>query len=646
MKTLRSIIILGTVAQAALTVRAADIGDRCEPGDVPPRPGLVCQATDEWDYYPPSILNAKKGDIILSSSGGTVAALLQSLTPLQRYSHSGIVVQNVPMLIRDSTASDQWVGDDTLGHVGSDGFDPLTLKYAWPGTITETVEEAYHGHWLTSPEGKDFLIHTFHRGTNIVRLPPREGGGTVDVYPQVVKPRPTDEFYNTVARLVLEGVARAATTLNSHYRFYAFTKGDLVGHSEYWPPVGSWAHDANREGTVCSSFIWSATVLAGLTVEDPTVEIGDLPHPSDPELAGLYVYGVADRRAAGDALFASIFNTAYARVGGWLGLGEAFTDAADEAANQMCNTFAFDWSDREAKDSERWKNPGVGASVSPDNIMNWDAPPNGGYGFNEPLVYRPGHWARIYRWARSVGTGDAVVNVTEAGGPAPGVRVELRGFGTLYTGGCGPSFPGRACFVSVPAGHYEVEALKIDDHGVILSSASGTIDIPAGGAATLDLALTGSPPPPPPETRWHRKVTIRGTISGVEDDWPSDTFRSEPVSFSVVMDPISQRTAFHTWVFCVDNEVRLGVVLGLELLSPASPDVRVRIVSTLFEGASCDNDDADDIVRDDFVVREDSRFDGDREGTSYHLRRTLMNDEWSSDDTGLFDVYIENVRNP
>ncbi len=101
---------------------------------------------------------------------------------------------------------------------------------------------------------------------------------------------------------------------------------------------------------------------------------------------------------AADWLYNYFYNVAYQITGAG---GVFLTDAASDLANQVSNTFAFDWTgwndtyDDESKDSDRWTNPGVGRAVSPDNIMNWDKPTDfdgktvhGLYGFTEPLIYR------------------------------------------------------------------------------------------------------------------------------------------------------------------------------------------------------------------------------------------------------------------
>jgi hypothetical protein len=121
--------------------------------------------------------------------------------------------------------------------------------------------------------------------------------------------------------------------------------------------------------------------------------------PSDPNLDGLFVYSEDERRAAAEWFYARVYNATY-DVAGWL--GRLVTDAPDNVANQMVNCFALDWCGDElgsdSADSDRWKNPGVGIAIAPDDILNWDAPPGGVYGYNEFIAYIPRVFNPVWRW--------------------------------------------------------------------------------------------------------------------------------------------------------------------------------------------------------------------------------------------------------
>ena len=167
---------------------SSQIGERCEPGDIPPHLGLTCQATGEWEYQPSYILNAKKGEILLSPGRGLIGGLLRHVVPPQRFSHTGMIVNRSPMLFRNSTAADARYP----AGAGSDGFAPDILKYGWPGTITETIDEAYFGHWLTSPEGTPYFFTTLNRNTSDFRE-------TGLAFPMIVKPLPDIGFWDELS---------------------------------------------------------------------------------------------------------------------------------------------------------------------------------------------------------------------------------------------------------------------------------------------------------------------------------------------------------------------------------------------------------------------------------------------------------------
>jgi len=639
MKTLQKYTLATFVTQTLLTAQA-QLGEICQPDAVPPQPGLVAQATDEWTAYPASIVNAKKGDILLGTAAGMILDVLTAVAPPQKFSHSGIVVQRVPMLVKHSTASPARIEDSHIGGLASGAqLNPVVLRYGWPGTVTNTVQEAFEGFFLTDPESHGYGFQSFNPG------PFTSGDHLGVVPPTVVQPAPFDEFYDWATRTVLEGIADYALRLHGHYRFYVYTRADLVGDSRYWPTDPTfWAYGPHREATVCSSFIWSAARLAGVDLEDPVREVADpasglleRAHADDPDLNGLYQYTPEERQHAGEALYSVLYNKVVSDLGS---TAAGLHDNAQRIANQVCNTFASDHCEAAAPEDEGWKHPGAGVAVSPDDITHWDGPPNGVYGHKETSLYRPSHYVRVYRWARAAGTGDVQVDVSwSEGGPAPDARVEVRGIGVANTGGCVPGNLGRACFSSVPAGRYEVEVVKLSATGLTLYTASDTVDVPAGGTANLALVLSDVPPPPPPVERWDRRINITGHISGVEDDFPINTPGTGPaLDFTVLLNRSHPNQDLTLPAFCVQNEVRIEATLHFALLVDTDrPDVRVTLDAKLFEGISCATEDLDDSQ---FVlwgiVPEDR--------TSYPLNRSLHNHEWMSDDSGTISLQMDNVR--
>jgi hypothetical protein len=481
-------------------------GAECDPDDLPDvlPEGAVCQVTGEtaWRFVPGRILNAKKGDVILSHDGQhMIGQLLQHLTPPQYYSHSGIMTKN-HIQLRHSTGSEEWLRDHPKGMGGkpTDGFEPAALKYLWPGTITQTIDHAGYFEWIPSPDHGPYLIHGFSFDPDI------SNASTV-VYPLVVKPPP---FHDTPSvRAALHSIANEALNINGHYRFYCYTDPAIALDPGYVAGADAgWAQ--GTVPTVCSSFIWLSAQRAGVKLEGAAeyVTAAEL-EPADVVAGaavdgntrdGLYYYNEAERQAAGRWLYQNIYDTAYGAAG-WL--GTLFTDAPDDIANQICNTFASDWSDTDAKDSDAWKEPGSGNAVSPDNIKWWDSPGPGNeeqfagvYGHYEELFYRPGTYAQvpIYRW-NIVPTRGNLTGTVVANGDVDGATVTLQGTGQDTT--VGPD--GRFEFDNIPAGDYMLSAgLNIDGYW---NSKDQKASVAAGKTTDVTIALD-----PPPET--NRMVTI------------------------------------------------------------------------------------------------------------------------------------------
>jgi len=245
--------------------RGVVIGAECDPDNVPDDlpEGTTCQFTGvfAWRFVPGQILNAKKGDVLLSPGGeGMIGQLLQNVQPPQHYSHSGIMTKN-HVEVRHSTATMDWLLDhkagSLLGHQGTEGFDPAALRYLWPGTVTQSIDHATYGELMNSPEGKTYSVSSFTFRAN------RGDTNTLSV-PLVVKPIPHLETPDV--RKSLHQIADAALGINGHYRFYAYTRPQLaLEPSGVAPPEAGWA--AGTLPTVCSSFIWLACQKAGIKPE-------------------------------------------------------------------------------------------------------------------------------------------------------------------------------------------------------------------------------------------------------------------------------------------------------------------------------------------------------------------------------------------
>ncbi len=505
------------------------VGQECDPDNVPDKlpDGMVCQLTSEvqWRYVPGRILNAKKGDCLLDPGGpGLVGQLLRQVTPAQFYSHCGIMTKN-HIEVTHSTGSDDWLKDHLagsfLGHKGTDGFDPAALKYLWPGTVTQSIDNAYYGEWITSPDTGPYRISDFS-------FAPDLSDSSTIIYPIVVKPNPFDE--TAAIRGRLHAIADAALAIKGHYRFYCYTKPEIsLGPEGVAGPDSGWAQ--GTLATTCSSFIWLAAQHANVKLESPNkiTGVGDL-EPTDviggaavdaSTLDGLYFYTAEERQKAAKWLFQTVYDTAHDSAGFF---GTLFTDAPDTVANQLCNTFASDSADINTVDEDAWQTTGSADSVSPDNILFWDSPGSGNqgqfrsvYGHVEEVFYRPGTYAQvpIFRW-KLVPTKGTLTGTVTANADVSGANVSLLGSGLQDVV---VRSDGRFEFDNVPSGDYQVTAgLNI---GGYWNSATVNVHIDAGQTTDVTIALQ-----PPPEI--YRLITI---WVEKQTDW-SSAFAHSPSYFA------------------------------------------------------------------------------------------------------------------
>lgn len=106
LRFLTTVTIVASLAVAGAPAASQEIGGQCSPGDTAYRPGISCQATEEFTDYQPYILNAKRGDLLVSSGCGLIGGLLRALPTRQQFSHSGIMVED-RTTVRHSTASEK-----------------------------------------------------------------------------------------------------------------------------------------------------------------------------------------------------------------------------------------------------------------------------------------------------------------------------------------------------------------------------------------------------------------------------------------------------------------------------------------------------------------------------------------------------------
>lgn len=632
-------------------------GDECLPDQELPSEDLVCQLTDEWAwvFIPARIMNARKGDTVLSPSGtsGVVSNLLHKVTPPQRFAHCGIMVQNFYTL-RHCTGSDDWLGDALVGTAitgdkGTDGLDPEKLKYFWPGTVTQPVHEAFNGTQLPDPDGlKDDKGNLKYYRIAAFDFYTKDNGNNEIVEPLVVKPNPMIEAQFPQVRELLHRVAEESKKISAHYRFYCYSDSSISLNSQFKAPDKGkdwWA--SNTIPSQCSHFIWASM----RSVQDPTIHLEgpgvftrsiDL-EPNDQTgiqavevddntLDGLYFYTEAERQNAAQKLYQDFYDIAYEKAGV---LGTLFTDAPDDLANQICNTFAFDWSGENAdgdhaKDSDKWKNPGNGRAVSPQNILNWDAPRLEGntiygvYGYSEKLVYRPARleWRQVSRWKRVNRNAQLKGVVTRRGMPQMGAFVTAGGREALTNDA------GRF-ELTVPAGRYLVES-RVPADGFEWEG-NTSVDLTPGSSQNIVIILKEP-------SDWFREVSIYGTMN-LKDE---ETFGSDVFATRTKLLQVFRVGAFYTheeggWREKMGGEVRaeLGLRIDWQMVDSS---VKVTCNLKLFEGTSEDTDDLDGEATRTFNIQKDV--------IDQECKMFVRNNDENDDDHVDLILKISNRRQP
>lgn len=597
-------------------------GDECLPDQEAPLEDMVCQLTDEWAwvFVPARIMNARKGDTILSPSGtsGPISLVLHNVDPPQNFAHSGIMVQNF-YAIRHSTASDDWLQDEDFfagtaitGDKGTEGLDPERLKYIWPGPITQTVDESFNGRWYDDPEG-----HTRKDGTlKAWRIAAfdfyaKDNGNNLIVEPMVVKPDALIEAAIPAVRNLLHLVAEEAKKINGHYRFYCYTDASISLGDQYNAPDrnGWWA--SGSKPTMCSNFIW----LAAKSVIDPLIHLegpkeitqsADLESTDtapdvaakvdDQTIDGLYFYDSTERKKAGEALYKMYYDIAMEKTFWRFG-----NDAPDDIASQICNTFASDWSGENAegdhaKDSDNWQETVNGRTVSPADLLLWDAPKQEGktimglYGHAEKLVYRPGRleWRQVSRWKKVNLNGQLTGQVIRKGIPQAGAFVTAGGQEILTNG------EGRFS-LTVKAGRYSVESRIFADN--FEWEGNTPIDVPAGGTADVTIFLNE-----PPD--WFREVSISGIMNIKDEETWADDFATRSKLFKVYRIGAFSTHEQDGWTEKMGGEIRVELSISLDWQMIDS-SVNVTCNLKLFEGATENTDDLDGEKTQTFNIQKD-----------------------------------------
>jgi len=495
------------------------VGAECDPDNIPDNlpPGLVCQSTTEIRTVVTQgrFMNARKGDVVLAPGGsGLIGGLLAHMDHPQYYSHCGIMTSNYDQ-ITHCTAIDGRMEDYPVGSIPSDGpkptdgFRPDVVKYGWPGTVTQTVENSVYGETITDPE----------KGTpwNLQGFDASAIGATVSgvwhiVPPLVIKPDPMYETEQLRQQLHKVADDSFDHTGKFHYRFYAYTD-PTIERNTVAPDDAKWA-----KGTipgVCSGFVWNMMKRNGMhlagagdfvnatDLSPAQIAAGARVGPNTPD--GLYLYTAPERARAGqwlhDQIFDQAMETMSKKAGILSGVVELFTNLAEHVSNEILNAFARDRVQTD-DDNDGWKNTVDANAVSPDNILLWNGPRSnapGPYGYCEPLVYREPRYdlVTVSKW-RQIQLSRALSGiVTYNGNPIAGAIV------TLYDGkSAGSDSQGHYSIVNVPYGSYVAKAQK-EQNGFFLS-ANSNVDVEAANA-TLNIQLQ-----PPPSV--FRTIVLDGTI--------------------------------------------------------------------------------------------------------------------------------------
>jgi hypothetical protein len=592
------------VAGTPLPEETADppvAGEECTRGATAP-PGYACLPSANWIKKDTAqLLNAKKGDVILSRNLGLVGELLAQTDARQQFDHTGIMIEDYTEL-RHSIAVDKRFYNFPNGVFGrpTDGFDEVVLKYAWPGTISQSVQSAFttvnnFNQWDPDPDMGELGERKFYSVITFVMKPVPQASSAPLVYPQVVKPPPGYDDYvmndGRTVRQALHAAADAAKEINGHYRFFAYTDGSIVQDpTKVAPsPLRSWAAGKDTVPTTCSAFIWEAMKRANITTlnqytgpaacadpQQPFEQLRDC-EPVDPATPdGMFFYSAEKRKRGANHLYKAVYNTGASEMGDVAWIVALGTDVFDDVASQITNCFASDWCSEAAKDSHRWSEPGVGRTVSPSDIALWDTPAQGGVlGHVEPLVYRGSRFEPQYVWqpVGAIGTGQVRVEVYDfegnvvqgaqvTAGPAAGVTDAL----------------GRATFTLSTEPHAVRAFAFVDSVGV---EGYATVTPLAGQTVTQTIRL----PQPEPEDRL---VTVISTHRVVDDDWTFDEILTEARTHTLRVGPDlpSETVRFST----CNDEVRVEV--ELEATYQAG-DVKVSATQELFEGVTCGTDDQD-----------------------------------------------------
>lgn len=260
--------------------------------------------------------NASKGDVNLVANGdGRGSPLVSLITDElgQTHRHALVFLDNGRNVRHDS------MDDPGTKYVFPSGvrLDPADLRNGLPGTVSQTVDEA----WEWGRLGDDGLVLKPRQMTSVSRI----SGRTTVSEPN---------------RPLFEDAADIAEANEGYYKISDYT--EMVGMD--LSLIGD-RDDDDLRGTHCSGFVHFAFTEAGLPISN-------------------HFYDEALRQDVAEAAYDQIRSD----VHGTLGLGIVILpDAADDIANQVVNCFAGLGCDNISNDWE--DGVGDGEAVSPDNLL-------------------------------------------------------------------------------------------------------------------------------------------------------------------------------------------------------------------------------------------------------------------------------------
>lgn len=352
----------------------------CDCNSCPADATLTCSYTGEDEYVEDAYFaNAYRGNFLLTpgDARGVIGGLLHALNPPQHYSHMGIFVAD-HSLIRHCTSSQErltakeYYSGSLLGVPAPlDGLNPDHVQFGWPGTITESVYQAffadrygttlvppgysapYTGATLPDTESTESPKSSYLM--NQLGFDPVSDDGQTWFPPLIVKPCP--RLQTPVHTAALNQVALQALSIYAHYRFFAYSNGSIgeitdfdgpvftvpdaqpdfdfsTGRWNDWASGIKWVHK-HTIAAVCSSFAWQAVQNSFLHQKNPKIVLdwakshdqalgeangncvraiaplwqADVLDPNTRD--GLYFYSAEERKTTGQSLHDNLSQTVY-----------------------------------------------------------------------------------------------------------------------------------------------------------------------------------------------------------------------------------------------------------------------------------------------------------------------------------------------